>query len=132
MEQEVVVHPLNQQVLNFHAGDNLQIQEPVEDNVYTTMMERIRMRHAMYLSAHLVPMFMGTRRTPREALMGVKKALRKLGDLEKCKPLLDWLRVVVTRDGALAIERASGPTSPIMENRLHKRLIRLVKQDLAG
>jgi hypothetical protein len=96
------------------------------------MTERIRMRHAMYLSAYLVPIFMGTRRTPREALMGVKKALRKLGDLEKCKPLLDWLRVVVTCDGALAIERASGPTSPITENCLHKRLIRLVKQDLPG
>jgi hypothetical protein len=133
VQEEVVVHPLGQQLLNFqHANDNLEIQEPVEDDVPTTMTGRIGTRHAMYLSAHLVPMFIGTRSTPREALMGVHTALSKLGDLETFKPLLDWLRVAVTRDGALAIERASRPTSPIMENRLHERLIQLVKQDLPG
>ncbi len=86
----------------------------------------------MYLLAHLVFLFMDTRRTLRKALMSDHTALSKLGDLETFKPLLDWLRVAVTRDGALAIERASGPTSPIMENRLQERLIELVKQDLPG
>jgi hypothetical protein len=130
VQQEVVVHPLKQHLLNFHAGNNLEIQEPVEDDVPTTMRECIGTRHAMYLPAHLVPMFMGTRRTPREALMGVPTALSKLGNLETFKPLLDWLCVTVTHDGALIIERARGPTVPIMENRLHERLIQLVKQDL--
>jgi hypothetical protein len=132
VQQEVVIHPLNQQLLNFHTGNNLEIQEPVEDNLPTTMPERIGTVHAVYLAAHLVPMSMGTRRTLREALMGVYTALSKLGDLEAFKSLLDWLRMAVTRDGALAMERASGPTAPIIENRLHEQLIQLVKQDLLG
>jgi hypothetical protein len=133
IQQDVVVHPLNQQLLNFHADDNLEIQEPVDDDVPETMSECIETRHAMYLPAHLVPLFMGTRRTPREALMKVHSALSELGDdLKTFKPLLDWLRVAVTRNGALAIKRASGPSSPIMENRLHERLIQLVKQYLPG
>jgi hypothetical protein len=87
----------------------------------------------MYLPAHLVSLFMGTHRTPpRAALMRVRTVLSKLEDLETFKPLLNWLRVAVTCDGACAIERASGPTSPIMENCLHERLIQLVKQDLPG
>jgi hypothetical protein len=125
VQLDVVAHPLNQQLLNFHADDNLEVQDPVEADVPETMSESIGTRHAMYLPAHLVPLFMGTRRTPREALMIVHTALIELGDLETFKPLMDWLRVAVTRDGALAIERASGPTSPIMENRLHERLIQL-------
>ena len=99
VQSDVVVHPLNQQLLNFHADDNLEVQDPVEADVPETMSESIGTRHAMYLPAHLVPLFMGTRRTPREALMIVHTALIELGDLETFKPLMDWLRVAVTRDG---------------------------------
>jgi hypothetical protein len=96
------------------------------------MSERIGTRHAMYLLAHLVFLFMDTRRTLRKALMSDHTALSKLGDLETFKPLLDWLWVAATYDGALAMERASSLTSPIMENCLHEQLIQLVKQDLPG
>ena len=64
VELEVVVHPLNQQLLNFHAKDNLEIQEPVEEDVSEAISKRIGTRHAMYLPAHLVSLFMGTCRTP--------------------------------------------------------------------
>jgi hypothetical protein len=123
VQSEVVVNPLNQQHLNFHTNNSLEIQEPVEDKIPGTMSECIGTRHAMYLPAHLVSLFMGTHRTPRKALMRVHTALSRLGDLETFQPLLDWLLVAVMRDGALAIEQASGPTSPILENGLHKRSI---------
>jgi hypothetical protein len=129
---KVSVHPLNQQLLNFHANDNMEVQEPVEADTPAAMIEKIGTCHAMYLLAQLVPLFLTQRRAPRDALMAVHTVLIETGDLEAFKPPVDWLCVAVTRDGATAIERASGPASPIMENRLHERLIQLVKQDLPG
>jgi hypothetical protein len=40
----------------------------------------------------------------REAFMAVHTALIETGELEACKSLIDWLRVAVTQDGALAIQ----------------------------
>jgi hypothetical protein len=92
---EVVVCLLNQQLLNFHSNNNLQIQEPVEDDIPETMAELISTRQAMYLPAHLVFLFMGKRHTPRKASIRVHTALSELGDLETFKPLLDWLRTAI-------------------------------------
>jgi hypothetical protein len=96
------------------------------------MSKCIRTNHAMYLPAHLVSLYTGTCHTPWEALMRVQTAHSKLGDLEMFKPLLDCLCMAITRDNTLAIKQASGLTSPIKEDCLHKRLIQLVKQDLPG
>jgi hypothetical protein len=90
VQQDVAVHPLNQQLLYFHANDNLESQETVEADVLAAMIEQIRMWHAIYVTPHLVPLFLGRCCTPREdALMAVHTALIKTVSLETFKPLVD-------------------------------------------
>jgi hypothetical protein len=130
--QTVTVHTLNQQLLNFQMDDELEVQPSVGDDVPEEMMEGIRTRHAMYVPAQLMPYFLERRRTPREALVAVHAQLVNEGSVSSFTPLLNWLRLAVTVDGVAALERASGPTAPIMDTRLQARLIHTVKQDLPG
>ncbi len=77
-------------------------------------------------------LFLERRLTPHQALVNVDSAPTFTGTTLDYKPLMDWLRVAVTVEGHAAIERANGPSAPIMDGILQGRLVRLVQQDLPG
>ena len=45
---------------------------------------------------------MGRRLTPREGFLEIERAVRENNDEEAMQPLLDWLRIAVTRGGVEA------------------------------
>ncbi len=107
----VKVLPLQQQVLSLFADDSLEYLESAGDDVPEGQYDVIKTRHGMYLPAHLVPLFLGRRSTPRQALLSVHSALDTPEELESHRPLADWLRAAVTCNGASIIELATAPSA---------------------
>jgi hypothetical protein len=62
----------------------------------------------------------------QEALVAVHAQLMTEGTVEAFTPLLDWLHMTATVDGAAAVKCTSAPTIPIMATRLQTRLVQIL------
>ncbi len=82
-----------------------------------------------------VDLFLGKRLHPRDGFLALERAVRENDDEEAMKPLVDWLRVSVTRGGVDAQENSKvtlvqPPGVPMVTPELAKKLQRLVRGDL--
>ena len=59
--------------------------------------EEVRTRYCTYVPFRYVPLFLGTSLTPREAWERVSAAVTANNDVANCRPLLDFLRLALTR-----------------------------------
>ena len=97
--------------------------------------DEVATRYAMCVPPKYVGLFLGKRVSPREGFLAVERAMRENQDEQALGPLLDWLRVSVTRGGAdeTAKARVTLPTAPgvpMVTPELADKLQRLVKSDL--
>jgi hypothetical protein len=77
--------------------------------------EVVRTRRATVVPHRYVQLLLAQSLTPREAWIRVKGAIAATGQMADCSPLIDWLRVALTRTDAdqpsrLCVEYPSQPT----------------------
>jgi hypothetical protein len=77
--------------------------------------EVVRTRCATVVPHRYVQLLLAQSLTPREAWIRVKGAIATAGQMADCSPLIDWLRVGLTRTNAdhpfhLCVEYPSQPT----------------------
>ena len=102
-------------------------REPNYDEVHT--------RYAMCVPPKYVPLLLGKRLSPREGFLLLERATRENDEEEAMQPLIDWLRVSLTRGNAAAetpspVTLPASPSVPMVTPELAERLQRLVKGDL--
>jgi hypothetical protein len=92
---------------------------PVEAGAEATTFDEIGTRHSMYVPGNYLPLLLAPQMTPKEALISINAEAVSQGEQDVLKPLIDWLRVAVTRtavDGATMslVARTHPQTLPIM------------------
>ena len=97
--------------------------------------DEVATRYAMCIPPKYVGIFLGKRLTPREGFLAVERAVRENQDEQALEPLLDWLRVAITRSGVerTAKSKVALPTAPgvpMVTPELADKLQRLVRSDL--
>jgi hypothetical protein len=92
----------------------------------------VRVRQAMLVPFRYVRILLQRPLTPREAWVQVAGAIYNDGTQEACSPLLDWLRVAITRQGDALPSRLQQvhPSIPLMLPTLVQRRWQLVISDL--
>ena len=124
--------------LALEADPNMAAVVPVGADAAEDTYDTVRTRYAMCVPPKYVPIFLGNRLTPREGFVAVEQAVRANEDEEAMAPLVDWLRVALTRDPPT---QATGPARSVLavENLLNvpmltaglaERLHRIVSGDL--
>jgi hypothetical protein len=112
------------------AGPELELLGPFGNEDAGT--DVIRVRQAMLVPFRYVRLFLQRPLTPREAWVQVAGAIHNDGTQIDCEPLLDWLRVAITRQGeemALRLQQEH-PRVPLMLPTLIQRRWQLVLNDL--
>ena len=126
---------LTTQALNQHwAGNPLDpLVGPHADDEPNT--ELVYTRHCMYVPHKYTPLVIGVSLTPREAWERLHAAISADGKEQECKPLLDFVKVCVTREAAGMASRVAG-LWPTMEQPPNTALFnffrRMLKRDLPG
>ena len=97
--------------------------------------DEVHTRYAMCVPPKYVPLLLGKRLSPREGFLLLERATRENDDEEAMQPLIDWLRVSLTRGNAAAetpspVTLPASPSVPMVTPELAERLQRLVKGDL--
>ena len=97
--------------------------------------DEVLTRYAMCVPPKYVGLFLGKRLTPQEGFLAVERAVRENQDEQALEPLLDWLRVALTRRGGEATAKSKvvlpeAPGVPMVTPELADRLQRLVRSDL--
>ena len=99
--------------------------------------EVVRTRRATVVPHRYVQLLLAQSLTPREAWIRVKGAIAAAGQMADCSPLIDWLRVALTRADADQPSRlcVEYPSQPILQqpsdmNLLTAHRLALVKRDL--
>ena len=108
---------------------------PVSDLVLPENYDEVRTRYAMCVPPKYVNVLMGRRLTPREGFLEIERAVRENNDEEAMQPLLDWLRIAVTRGGVETtansrVTLTHSPGVPMVTPELADKLQRLVRGDL--
>eukprot|EP00980_Cylindrotheca_fusiformis_P000136 scaffold24_cov128-Cylindrotheca_fusiformis.AAC.9 len=93
---QVPDHELMEQLLN--ADPNLELIEPQAAG--TPGCSSIGSRQAMIVPNYITRLFLHQEMTPRVAYQTVHGVLQVKGHVTDCKPLLDWLRLALTRPAA--------------------------------
>ena len=96
--------------------------------------ETIRVRNVVYLPSPYIPLFLGNRMLPKEAYLRVSQAMAADGVDGDCEPVLKWLRLAMTKNGAddFSILRQDRTTMPPPDSDLISHLMDLVERDLPG
>ena len=124
--------------LALEANPNMAAVVPVDAEAAEDTYDVVRTRYAMCVPPKYVPIFLGDRLTPREGFVAVEQAVRENGDELALSPLIDWLRVALTREPA---NQEGGPARsliavenllnvPMLTAALAERLQRVVSTDL--
>jgi hypothetical protein len=93
---------------------------PVVAGADAAMFDNIRMRYSIYVPGKYLPLLLVRHMTPKEALIAINAEAVSQGEQDLLEPLLDWLRVAVTRTTiddttTSVVARTLPPTLPIME-----------------
>ena len=79
----------------FAVDANIQLLGPFADGDAGT--ERVRVRNTVYLPPMFVSTMIDEEMSPREAWFRLGGAISSEGKLVECKPVIDWLKVALTR-----------------------------------
>ena len=101
------------------ANPNDDLIGPFQNNDAGT--ELVKVRRSMYVPPAYVHLLLATPLTPREAYLRLGGAIRGDNRTAACQPLIDFLRVALTRN---AIDQGSSilqdtPTAPVADETLH-------------
>jgi hypothetical protein len=112
------------------AGPELELLGPFGNNDAGT--DVIRVCQVMLVPFCYVQLFLQRPLTPREAWVQVAGAIYNNGNQIACEPLLDWLRVTITRQGEDLASRLQQehPRAPLMLPDLVQHHWQLVITDL--
>jgi hypothetical protein len=126
------VRVLQREVLDQHlaAGPELELLGPFGNEDAGT--DVVRVRQAMLVPFRYVRILLQRPLTPREAWVQLAGAIYNDGNQIACEPLLDWLRVAITRQGELQASRLQQehPRVPLMLPTLVQRRWQLIITDL--
>ena len=114
----------------FAVDANVQMVGPFNDGDPGT--ENVRVRRSIYLPPMFVSLMLEDEMTPREAWDRLGNAIRVEGKLIECKPLVDWLKVALTRESRGNPSRLVNVslTAPLSNRTLMEHQWKMVVQDL--
>ena len=96
--------------------------------------EQVKTRYAVYVPPSLVGHLLGRELTARQAWDRVRGAIIDLGIDVECKPLIDWLRVSLTRqaDGGRPVIGVADVIAPVADELLMLHMHTLMVRHLPG
>lgn len=136
---EILARSVRVSKLNSQIGDLMTVGvdtlPPVDAGAAADTFDEIRTRHSMYVPGKYLPLLLSRRLTPKEALIAVNAEAVSQGEQDVLKPLLDWLRVAVTRTAGddtttSVVARTLPPTLPIMETEFAEKQRAMAESDL--
>jgi hypothetical protein len=97
--------------------------------------DEVRTRHSMYVPGKYLPLLLARRMTPKEALLAINAEAVSQGEQDALGPLVDWLRVAVTRtaidDTTTSLVACMLPqTIPIMDSEFAEKQRVMAERDL--
>jgi hypothetical protein len=134
LSRDVQVLKLNAQVGALMHAD-VDTLPPVVNGADVATYDAIRTRHSMYVPGKYLPLLLARRMTPKEALLSLNAEAVSQGEQDVLKPLVDWLRVAVTRTAlddttTSLVARTLPPILPIMESEFAEKQRVMVERDL--
>jgi hypothetical protein len=119
------------------TNDNVHTLGPVAVGAEADSFDEIKTRFLMYVPGKYLPLLMARRLTPKEALLMINTEAIAQNEQDTLAPLIDWLRVAVTRSAAeLAahspVARSALPSMPHMEPDFATKQKVIVEGDLPG
>jgi hypothetical protein len=116
-------------------GTDLESLPPVEADTPDSDYDEIQTRYGMYVPGKYLAMLLERRMRPREALIMILTESTSKGDTDDLAPLIDWLKVAVTRaevpeTSASTVARTNSPEVPLMDPELIHNQSKIVKKDL--
>jgi len=111
------------------AAPNENMLGPYNDNDDGT--ELVRVRRTCYVPPSFVPAFLATNMTPKLAWTTVVQSIRDNNQEVACKPLIDFIRVAITRsevEGESALSIAV-PTVPLVDGDLYRARRSILERD---
>ena len=108
---------------------------PVSELVEPANYDEVYSRTAMCVPPKYINVFLGKRLTPREGFLALEREVRENDDEIPMQPLIDWLRVALTRENVEPTSLSSivlpqAPGVPMVTPELAIKLQWLVKSDL--
>jgi hypothetical protein len=108
---------------------------PVATAAVAGTYDDILTRYSMYVPGKYLPLMLDRRMTPKEALLAIHAEATSQNEQLSLKPLLDWLRVAVTRSAAdeatfSVVARTLPPTVPLADAKFSGKQKTMAEKDL--
>jgi hypothetical protein len=119
------------------ANPNVHTLGPVATGADASLFDEFQTQFSMYVPGKYLPILIARCMTPKEALLAINAEAVSQHEQDTLAPLIEWLRVTVTRSAVEAnaqssVARTAPPNMPIMEPTFAEKQRSMVERDLPG
>jgi hypothetical protein len=130
------VAKLNTQIADL-MNDGTITLPPIVVGATADTYDEIPTRYSMYVPGKYLPILLARRMTPKEALLAINAEAVTQNEQDLMKPLIDWLRVAVTRTGVndttfSTVARTLPPTILLADAEFSRKQKAMAERDLPG